>query len=254
MALDSHLLPVVSVAASVSEDSSNDAVATRLTEKVSKVVRVSSRQQLLNLSGIDAVVLDAGIDWVSSNSLVADVRSRLPNSAIVVVSNEFNEESQIGFFRSGADDVVAKPVNYSLFPLRLNAIITSYRSHALENYERLLEADGLVVDLIRHRVLIDGREISCTPNEFCILKILMSESPGSVVDRFKLLERAVHNQFITERTVDVHIRALRRKFGERSDLIETIRGVGYRIARRTQGNGRSTGSQIEHQSWPAASR
>jgi two-component system phosphate regulon response regulator PhoB len=88
---------------------------------------------------------------------------------------------------------------------------------------------GIEIDRDRHLVLVDGNEARLTPTEFRILWVLLSE-PGRVFSRAQLTAACIgENAPVHERTIDVHIKAIRQKLGERADLIETVRGIGYRF-------------------------
>ena len=102
------------------------------------------------------------------------------------------------------------------------------RDLAADPERRRVEIDGVVVDPDRHEVLVDGEHVRLTRTELRLLHVLLRK-PGRVYTREQLVERVMgENAWITDRTIDVHVRAIRRKLGERADAIETIRGVGYR--------------------------
>jgi two-component system phosphate regulon response regulator PhoB len=94
---------------------------------------------------------------------------------------------------------------------------------------------GIEIDRVRHLVLVDGNETKLTPTEFRILWVLLSE-PGRVFSRNRLTELCIgENAPVTERTIDVHIKAIRQKLRGRADAVETVRGVGYRSATAIMG-------------------
>jgi len=88
---------------------------------------------------------------------------------------------------------------------------------------------GVTVDRRRHQVFIEGKAVQLTRSEFRLLDTLIRQ-PGRVFDRTELIDAALgEDTLVMERTIDVHIRALRRKMGKAADVIETVRGVGYRF-------------------------
>jgi two-component system phosphate regulon response regulator PhoB len=126
----------------------------------------------------------------------------------------------------GADDYVVKPFSPRELVLRVRAIL---RRSSAEGTVSVLEAEGLRVDPDSHRVWVDEEEVPITATEFKLLVELMG-SRGRVLSRDQLLDRVWGYQFEGyARTVDTHIRRLRQKLGPYADLVETIRGVGYRF-------------------------
>jgi two-component system phosphate regulon response regulator PhoB len=92
-----------------------------------------------------------------------------------------------------------------------------------------LHHQGIEIDRIRHLVVVDGNEVRLTPTEFRILWVLLSE-PGRVFSRNQLTELCIGEKSpVTERTIDVHIKAIRQKLSPRADMVKTVRGVGYRF-------------------------
>jgi two-component system phosphate regulon response regulator PhoB len=92
-----------------------------------------------------------------------------------------------------------------------------------------VSSQGVIVDRRRYRATVDGQPLPLTRNEFRLLDALIRQ-PGRVFQRSELIDAALgEDTVVMQRTIDVHIRALRRKLAERAELIETVRGVGYRF-------------------------
>src|SRR2546421_346939 len=91
----------------------------------------------------------------------------------------------------------------------------------------VVEHANVRIDRVRHRAFVDGRELDLTPTEFRLLECLLRQ-PGRAFSRHQLMDAAIGEAIVLERTIDVHIKTLRRKLGA-ADLIETVRGVGYRF-------------------------
>ena len=129
----------------------------------------------------------------------------------------------------GADDYVTKPFSPRVLVSRVRAVLRR-RSERVGASEKLLEAGGLSVDTERYEVLAAGESLVLTVTEFKILEFLM-RGKGRVYDRYQIID-AVRGEdvIVIDRTVDVHIAALRKRLGSYGDLIETVRGVGYRFA------------------------
>jgi two-component system phosphate regulon response regulator PhoB len=93
----------------------------------------------------------------------------------------------------------------------------------------VFECRGVTIDRQRHRAWVDGGEVSLTPTEFRLLEVLLRQ-PGRAFTRHELMDSAIgEDAIVLERTIDVHIKSLRRKLGDAGDFIETVRGIGYRF-------------------------
>ncbi len=144
------------------------------------------------------------------------------------------EIDQIDGFSSGADDYVVKPYSVRVLLERVRAL-QRRRAVELEKGQQAeqINCQGIEVDLRRHCVTMNGEPVDLTRSEFNLLRTLIAE-PGRAFDRSDLIELALgEDTLVLERTIDVHIRAIRRKMGSLADLIETVRGVGYRFKEPT---------------------
>lgn len=148
---------------------------------------------------------------------------------IIMVTAKEAEYDKVRGLDSGADDYITKPFGMMEFIARVKAVLrrTKKRSQKQEYCFKSLK-----VNVERHQVFDNDRAVELTLKEFELLRYLM-ENLGIVVSRNQILERIWGYEFAGEtRTVDVHIRTLRQKLGESGYLIETVRGVGYRIGDR----------------------
>ena len=126
----------------------------------------------------------------------------------------------------GADDYMVKPFGMMEMVARIKAVLRRCQDSSVQH---LLQADGLVVNLDEHTVTADGERITLTFKEYELLKIFLS-NPGLAFTRDQLFDEVWGSGYMGEsRTVDMHIRTLRQKLGRYSNLIQTIRGVGYRL-------------------------
>ena len=146
---------------------------------------------------------------------------------IIMLTARGEEVDRIVGLELGADDYVVKPFSPRELVLRLRSVL---KRHAPEPEKRqVLARDGLSVDLAAHRVSLDGAEVALTATEFKLLAELF-QSAGRVLTRDRLLNSVWGYEFEGyARTVDTHIRRLRQKLGHFADMIETVRGVGYRF-------------------------
>ena len=146
---------------------------------------------------------------------------------ILMLTAKAEEADQLLGFSVGADDYVVKPFSVKVLLERIKAL----RRRLLTEPGDLpsIEVQGIVIDRVRHLVSMNGTALDLTPTEFRLLETLMRD-PGRAYERNDLIDLALgEDTIVLERTIDVHIRALRKKLGESSELIETVRGVGYRF-------------------------
>jgi len=112
----------------------------------------------------------------------------------------------------------------------VNAVLRRAKSHDEHDDQSMVVHGDLTIDPARHRTLVNGAEVALTATEFRIFHYLASR-PGRVFARDQILASALGpNVVVTDRSVDVHIRSIRKKLGGARDLIETVRGIGYRFA------------------------
>ena len=111
-----------------------------------------------------------------------------------------------------------------------NRVVSFFnRNHSQTAEPDTIEVLGLVIDRRRHRAKVDGEQLELTPTEFRVLWTLASQA-GLVLSRQHLAEECMKaGSAVKQRTVDAHIKSIRRKLGKRSDLVETVRGIGYRF-------------------------
>ena len=146
---------------------------------------------------------------------------------ILMLTAKAEEADQLLGFSVGADEYVIKPFSVKVLLERIKAL---RRRLITESGDRpTIEAKGIVIDLVRHLVTLNGSILDLTKSEFRLLETLMRD-PGRAYERNDLINLALgEDTVVLDRTIDVHIRALRKKLGTSSELIETVRGVGYRF-------------------------
>lgn len=148
------------------------------------------------------------------------------NIPVIMVTAKEAEYDKVRGLEGGADDYITKPFGMMEFIARVRAVLRRTKMHA---EEKEYCCAGLRINVERHQVFDGNRSVELTLKEFDLLRYLM-ENQGIVVSRDQILERIWGYEYGGEtRTVDVHIRTLRQKLGDSGFLIETVRGVGYRI-------------------------
>jgi two-component system phosphate regulon response regulator PhoB len=176
------------------------------------------------------VILDLMLPGLSGLEVMEELRSD-PNTAriaVLMLTARREESDRIKGLTLGADDYLTKPFSPQEMVLRVAAILRRVKAGQTEAAD-VQQLGPLRIDTTAHRVTVDGREIDLTPTEFRLL-LLLAERKGRVQPRNLLLEivwEAAPD--IQTRTVDMHVQRLRAKLGEAGDLIETVRGFGYRI-------------------------
>lgn len=144
---------------------------------------------------------------------------------IIMVTAKGTEYDKVIGLDNGADDYLAKPFGMMELVSRVKALLRRTQ----RDVSNSLTCDGLVLNRDTHRVHLDDQEILLTHKEFELLEYLL-ENKNIVLTRDRILDRIWgYSAEVETRTLDVHIRSLRQKLGAKGDLIETVRGVGYRI-------------------------
>jgi two-component system phosphate regulon response regulator PhoB len=178
----------------------------------------------------DLVLLDLMLPDVSGTEVCRSVKAdpRTRHVPVVMLTAKGEEVDRVVGFELGADDYVTKPFSVRELVLRLKAVLR--RSAPGRPAERPPEAVGPIhVDVDAHRAYVDGAEIQLTPLEFRLLTTLMARL-GRVQSREQLLEDVWQmSSEVETRTVDTHVKRLREKLGSGRELLETVRGVGYRL-------------------------
>ena len=176
----------------------------------------------------DLIVLDLMLPLVEGVQLCRLVRSdpATQDALVLMLTARSEEADQLAGFAAGADDYVAKPFSVKVLLQRIAAVL---RRKEQGGDRTVLESQGIAIDQARHRVTVESRPIDLTPSEFGLLAALVQQ-PGRAFSRAELIDVALgHDAMVLERTIDVHIRALRQKLDDHGDLVETVRGVGYRL-------------------------
>jgi DNA-binding response OmpR family regulator len=151
------------------------------------------------------------------------------NLPIIMVTAKGSETDKIVGLELGADDYVTKPFSPKELVARAKAVLRRSQTSPPVPKDEILQSRDLKIDLRKHRISIEEKEIALTLTEFNLLKELVAAS-GTVLTRSSLMEKAIGSDVsVTDRTIDVHMAALRKKLGPYGDFIETVRGVGYRF-------------------------
>ena len=184
---------------------------------------------LLSTEQVDIAILDRMLPRLDGVSIVRRARAAGIDVPVLLLTALGRIEDRVSGLKAGSDDYLVKPFAFSELAARVEAL---GRRKPLNTEPTRLESGSLVLDLLKRQALRDGIPISLQPREFSILEELMREE-GKVVTRTMLLERVWNYHFDPQTNiVDTHISRLRAKLNEggKADVIQTIRGVGYRMA------------------------
>ena len=177
----------------------------------------------------DLVVLDRMLPGLSGDEVVAQLKRDLTTASIPVImlTAKAEEVDQLVGFALGADDYVTKPFSMKILLARVSAMFRRIESR--EGDHDTLTAGPIKMVVSRHEVTVDNVAVSLTATEFKLLKGLLTR-PGRVLERSTLLDIVCGTgAVVTDRTIDVHITALRKKLGNGAGWIQTVRGVGYTL-------------------------
>lgn len=181
----------------------------------------------------ELIVLDIMLPDEDGVSILRRLRSdkRYANIPVIMATAKGSEFDKVKGLDSGADDYIAKPFGMLEMVARIKAVLRRCAApRPGEDEGEIIRIGQLEVNQLEHKVSVNGSEVVLTLKEYELLRKFL-QHPGIVFSRDKLLNDIWGYEFSGEtRTVDVHIRTLRQKLGDAGELIETIRGVGYRMA------------------------
>jgi two-component system phosphate regulon response regulator PhoB len=175
------------------------------------------------------IVLDLMLPVIDGLEVCRRLRSdpHTQDVLILMVTARAEEADQVVGFSMGADDYVTKPFSVKILLERIKALLRRRDDRRADRDVALCQ--GVMVDRSRHRVTVMDDALDLTPSEFRLLDAMVRQ-PGRAFSRDELIDAALgEDTVVLERTIDVHIRSLRKKMGMHAEMVETVRGVGYRF-------------------------
>lgn len=176
-------------------------------------------------AGIDLVVLDVMMPNRDGWTVCREIRhtSRIP---IIMLTARSEESDQLFGFDLGADEYITKPFSPKLLVARIHALLRRVYQQELD----VISFDGIRIDTAGYKVYIAGNAIDLSPKEYDLL-LYLAKNEGRVMTRSQILDAVWDYDYVVgdARTVDTHIKKLRMKLGDRSEFIQTVRGVGYKF-------------------------
>ena len=207
-------------------------ISYNLEQQGHSVLTASNGAQALQIAksrNPDLVVLDVMMPEINGVEVAKRLRAQTETASlpIIMLTAKTDESHELDGLGAGADDYITKPFSMQVLIARINALSRRSSSISSDNGS-MLTLGPVSVDLNEHQASVDGHPISLTITEFRVLAALLSNS-GKVLSRPALISNAIGpGVTVTERTIDVHITALRKKIMPYSSMITTVRGVGYR--------------------------
>jgi two-component system phosphate regulon response regulator PhoB len=176
----------------------------------------------------DLILLDLMLPGLSGVEICRELKAspRTAGITILMLTAKSEETDQIVGFAVGADDYVTKPFSVKVLLQRIKVLLR--RSGGPPPTGDVIEVAEICIDKRAHQVSVNETPVALTPTEFRLLETLIRQ-PGRAFTRHDLMDAAVGDTIVLERTIDVHIKSLRRKLGDAGEHIETVRGVGYRF-------------------------
>lgn len=194
-------------------------------------------EQLPNLILLDVVM--PVCDGLTTLKRIRESESSLNQVPVIMLTARSKEIDMVACLELGADDYLTKPFGTKELVARIRAVLRRYQSYfsmttstslkEIDVPDEIIKYGEIMMNLTMHEVWIAEKQILFTRTEFNLFKTLISK-PGRVFTRYQLLEKIItSDNIVIDRNVDVHVRAIRRKLGEKSGLIQTLRGIGYKF-------------------------
>lgn len=181
------------------------------------------------IDGLDAVILDIGLPDMSGLDVARAIRGDGIETSILMLTARDTVQDRVSGLDAGADDYVVKPFAYAEVAARLRAL-GRRTEPGPRRPEPKLRAGAIVLDEAAHRVTVDGANVDLSPREFSLLEVLLRHA-GQTLTRDQLLDHAwPFSVAVTPNAVDAYVHYLRTKLGAAGSQVETVRGVGYRLA------------------------
>ena len=174
---------------------------------------------------ISLVILDVMMPKMNGWDVCREIRknSKVP---IIMLTAKSDESSELNGFECGADEYIAKPFSPKILTARVDALIR--RSYSIDSSE-VTDVGGIIIDKAAHIVKIDGQEIDLSFKEFELLTYFV-DNKGLALSREKILNNVWNYDYFGDaRTIDTHVKKLRKKLGDKGDYIMTIWGMGYKF-------------------------
>jgi DNA-binding response OmpR family regulator len=194
---------------------------------VEGAITAADALELAELPGLDAIVLDVGLPDLSGFEVARRIRARGSRIPILMLTARDAVSDRVAGLDAGADDYLVKPFAVEELAARIRALGRRGRDRAVD---ASMSAGPIVLDETGRMLTLDGRRVDLSPREFAMIECLLRHK-GQALSRDQLLNHAwPYDSEVTPAIVDTYVYFLRRKLGSAGGLIETVRGLGYRMA------------------------
>ena len=198
--------------------------------KVRSFLDPNKALEYLRAQTVDLAILDIKMPEMGGYELLKSARDIHPQLPVIFLSSKQEEQDQIIGFTLGADDFVGKPFSKHLLIFRIKSVLRRYQ--VKDEVSQPIEVGDLLIDKERHLVSWKDNDIDLTVTE-CMLLISLAQRPGTVKKRDQLMDAAYQGSvYVSDRTIDSHIRNIRKKFNSadpKAEIIVTVQGLGYKL-------------------------
>ncbi len=182
--------------------------------------------RLISQSNYDLAVLDWMLPEFSGIQICKSIQSKYP---VLMVTARSHPNDIVEGLNAGADDYITKPFDVEIFKARVRTLLRRKKIGFINDQEKAIVIGNLKIDSVKHEATCNGIQLQLTPSEFKLLYTLC-KNVGIVMSRDKLINLIQgEGVVVVDRAIDTHVFGLRKKMGECQELIETIRGIGYRV-------------------------
>ena len=200
-----------------------------LTRKGYQVIEAGDGEEAIDKfyedKNISLVILDVMMPKMNGWDTCRQIRKN-SNVPIIMLTAKSDEASELNGFDCGADEYISKPFSPKILTARVDALIR--RSYSIDSSE-VTDVGGIIIDKAAHIVKIDGQEIDLSFKEFELLTYFV-DNKGLALSREKILNNVWNYDYFGDaRTIDTHVKKLRKKLGDKGDYIKTIWGMGYKF-------------------------
>lgn len=178
----------------------------------------------------DLILLDLMLPGIDGNEVARRLKADAATNAIpiIMLTAKSEETDVVVGLTLGADDYITKPFSVKILLARLNNVLRR-NEVAGSGDAAIMKAGPLTIDTSKHEVAVNGEPVKLTLTEFKLL-VALASAHGRVLTRDQLMDKGMGTDvFVTDRAIDVHVTAIRKKLGDASWLVHTVRGVGYRL-------------------------
>ncbi|MBX2988925.1 MAG: response regulator transcription factor [Bdellovibrionaceae bacterium] len=197
--------------------------------KVRECVTAEEAMGEVSQGAYSLVILDWMLPGLSGLDFLDYVKRQEVQPSVLMVTARTEPSDIVQGLEKGADDFLSKPFEPSVFMARVKALLRRLQLHEARSVSRRLTIDGLTMNFETYEISLNDEKLHLTPSEFKLLSAML-HNRGKVMTRDQLIDQIQGEGInVVGRTIDTHVFGLRKKLGEWSDNIETIRGVGYRV-------------------------